>query len=102
MTRARQHRHFDRAITFFARDLDLLHGSVLIVLTLHDQDWHADVSESLGDVPLAEIRIEPGAVPTLERAIDVGMPARQPCAQVAGFISPSGVFDCGNAFVFDE
>ena len=74
---ARQQRDLDRAVAFLLRDLDLPRRAVLIVLALHDQDRHADVGERVGDVPLAEIGIEPGVVPAAKGVVDVGVPARE-------------------------
>src|SRR5262249_13570815 len=81
-----QQRDFDGAIAFFLCGFDLLHGAVLIVRTLHDQHRHADVGKKLRDIPLAEVGIEPGVVPSLERIIDIRMPSRQARAQIAGLV----------------
>src|SRR5262245_62853198 len=51
---AGQEGDLDRAIAFLARDLDVPDGAVLVGLALHDQDWHPDIGERLGDVPVAE------------------------------------------------
>ena len=59
MTDAGKYRGFDRAGALFLHDLDLPQRAVLIVCALHDQDRNADIAERVGDIPLAEIRIEP-------------------------------------------
>src|SRR6185312_14441199 len=102
MARAWQQRDLDRTIAFLLGNLDLFHGAVLVVLALHDQNGHADVSEELCDVPLAELRVEPGTVPTLERAVDVVVPAREPRPQIAGFIGFSRLGDCGDTGILGE
>ena len=83
------HRHIDRAIALLLRDLDLPHGAVLVVRALHDRDRHADIGEIFGDIPVAEFRIEPGAVPAIERVVDVLVPARELRLQVAWSRTPS-------------
>src|SRR5208283_3923801 len=79
-----KHRRLDRTEAFLLRRLDLLECAVLIAFALHDQDRHADVAERIGDVPLAEVWIEPRLVPRAERAIDIGMPAPEFFAKRAG------------------
>src|SRR5579871_3747884 len=73
----------ERAITFLLGDLDLARGAVLVVLALHDLDGHADVTQRLGDIPVAEAWIEPSAVPAEEGVVDIAMPAREPWLQIA-------------------
>ena len=75
MARVRQQGDLDWTIAFLLRDLDLLRGTVLIIGPLHDQHRHADIGEELRDIPIAEVGIEPGAVPALERVVDIRMPA---------------------------
>src|SRR5215831_14804913 len=65
--RIRQQRDIDRAIALLLRHLDLPHGAILVVLALHDQDRHADMGERIAEIPLAELGIEPGAAPAVER-----------------------------------
>jgi len=102
MACVRQQRDFDRAIAFFLCDLDLLHGAVLIISTLHDQHGHADIGEKFRDIPLAKVGIEPGAVPSLERIVDMRMPSRQARAQVAGLVRFLRLDDLGDAWIFRE
>src|SRR6187431_392822 len=102
MARAREQYHLDRAIAFLLSNLDLLHGAILVVLALHDQHRHADIGEELGDVPFAELRVEPGAVPALERIVDIVMPAREPHAQIACFVGFPGFDDRGDTWILGE
>ena len=82
MSRAGDQADIDRAVAFAPRDLDLPHGAVLIVLALHDLHRHADIGEVVGNIPVAEFRIEPGAVPAIEGVVDILVPARQLLLQV--------------------
>src|SRR3954471_16634637 len=86
---AREDRHVDRAITLLPRDLDLPHGAVLIISALDDRHRHADIGEVLGNIPIPEIRIEPGAVPTMKGVVDILVPAREFGLQVCGLIRGS-------------
>src|SRR5262245_15863295 len=81
--RIRQQRDVDRAIALLLRYLDLPRGAILVVLALHDQDRHADMGERIAEIPLAELGVEPGAAPAVERVVRVGVPARKLCAQRA-------------------
>ena len=76
----------DRAVAFLLRDLDLPHGAVLIRRTLHDRNRDADVGKVLGNIPIAEFRIEPGVVPAIEGVVGILVPARQFLFQVRGLI----------------
>jgi hypothetical protein len=69
---------------------------------LYDQHRHTNVSKLGGDVPLAEIGIEPSPVPAEEGAVDVGMPARKPRAQVSRLVGLARLRDGGNADVLCE
>src|SRR5262245_7168261 len=102
MARVWQQRDFDGAIAFFLCGFDWLHVAELIVGTLHDQHRHADIGEKLRDIPLAEVGIEPGAVPSLERVVDIRMPSRQARTQVAGFVRFLRLDDRGYAWIFRE
>src|SRR5580700_8159939 len=84
VTDARQHRRLHRTEAFLLRRLDLLERSVLVFIALHDQHRHADVAERLGDIPLAELWIEPRLAPGTEGAIDVGMPTLEFLTQRPG------------------
>src|SRR5262245_23714287 len=102
MAGARQQGNFDRAIALRLRHLDLLHGAVLIVLALHDQDRHANISQEFRDIPFAEFRIEPCVIPAHECIVDVGMPARKPRTQVARGIGFLRLSDGGQARFLSE
>src|SRR6185369_7484144 len=102
MARVRQQRDLDRAIAFFLRDLDLFHGTVLIIGTLHDQHRHADIGKELRDIPFTEVGIEPGAVPALERVADIRMPPRKTRVQVASVVCFLRLDDRGYARIFRE
>ena len=81
--RVRQQRDLDRAIALLLRHLDLPHGAVLVVLALHDQDRHADMGERVGQVPFAELGIEPGAAPVVEGVVGIVVQPRELGAQIA-------------------
>ena len=51
---------------------------------------------------LRKSRIEPGAVPALEGVVDVGVPARQPRAQIAGLVGLLRFGDRGDAGILGE
>src|SRR5262249_39164186 len=102
MARIWQQRDFDRAVAFFLCDLDLLHGAVLVVRALHDKYGYADIGEKFRDIPLAEVGIEPGALPSLERIVDIRMPSRETRAQVAGLKCFLRFDDRGDARIFRE
>src|SRR6516164_6618033 len=72
----------DGTIAFVLGDLDLAHGAILIVRALDDRDRHADEGEIFRDIPVAEFRIEPGAVPAVEGVVDVPVPARELCPEI--------------------
>jgi hypothetical protein len=57
--------------------------AVLVVLALDDQHGHADIGE-FHDVPFAELLVEPGAAPAVERIVGIPVPACELGAQVAG------------------
>src|SRR6266404_8762519 len=93
MSRSRDHSHINRTVALFLCDLDLAHGPVLVVHTLQDRHRYADIGEVFGNIPVAEIRIEPGAVPAIEGVVDILVPARQLLLQVRGRV---GAPDLGN------
>src|SRR5262245_27935926 len=102
MARVRHQRDLDRTVAFVLRDFDLLHSAVLVLRTLHDQYGYADIGEALADIPFAEVRIEPGTVPSSERIVDVLMPPHQPQAQVARLVRLLRLDDRGYAGIFGE
>src|SRR5579871_4568137 len=69
--------HLDRTIAFLLRDFDLPDRPILIQLALDERDRNADIGEILRNIPGAEFRIEPGAVPAVEGIVDVLVPARE-------------------------
>ena len=89
MSGPRDHRHIDRTIALFLRDLDLADGAILVVGALQDRDRNADIGEVFRDIPVAEFGVEPGAVPAIEGVVDVVVPARQLRLQVRGLIGLS-------------
>src|SRR5438309_9508558 len=48
----------------------------LPIYTLQDRRGHADVGQKFRNIPVAELWIEPGAVPAVEGVVDVLVPAR--------------------------
>src|SRR6266436_7952234 len=75
VSRPRDQGHIDRTIALFPRELDLARGPILVIHTLQDRDRHADIGEEFGNIPGAEFRIEPGAVPAIEGVVDILVPA---------------------------
>ncbi len=80
---ARNDRGLDRAIAFGLRDLDMAQRAVLIAGTLDDFDGHAHISQRIGNIPVAELRIEPDVVPAAEGVVDIRVPAREPLFEIA-------------------
>src|SRR5579871_6359319 len=70
-------RHIDRTVTLLLGDLDLPYCPILVVGALDDRNRHADVGKIIRDIPGAEFRIEPGAVPAVEGVVDILVPARE-------------------------
>src|SRR3974390_108410 len=86
MSRAGNDRHVDGTVALLLRDLDLAPRAILIVRALDDRDRHADEGEIFGDIPGAEFRVEPGAVPAVEGAVRVLVPARELCLEIRGLV----------------
>src|SRR5689334_19936237 len=63
--------HVNGTIALLPCDLDLPERAVLIVSTLDDRDGDTDISEVFRNIPIAEGRIEPGAVPAVKSVVDV-------------------------------
>src|SRR5436305_12825313 len=93
MSGALDDRYVDRAIAFLFGDLDLTQGAVLVVGALHDQERHADIGEIFRNIPVAKFRVEPGVVPSVERVVDVLVPAPEFCPEFGALVSR---FDLGN------
>src|SRR5581483_5833011 len=91
-----------RAVTLGFGNLDLPQGAVLILRALHDLHGNTDVGQVFGDVPVAELRIEPGAVPGVERVVDVVVPACELFLQPAGFVFALDAFDRGYGDILDD
>src|SRR5439155_12506632 len=102
MSRARDGSHINRTIALFLRDLDLTHRPILVVHTLQDRHRHADIGEVFGNIPPAEFWIEPGAVPAVERVVDVPVPAREFFLQVRGLVGFPDFRDLGHRNVLDD
>src|SRR6516164_7174462 len=83
VSRRRQQRNLDRAIALLLREFDLPDRAVLIVLALHDQDRHADMSKRVTKIPLTELRIEPGIAPVVKCIVRIGVNAGKLRAQSA-------------------
>src|SRR5262249_51486235 len=96
MSRAGNDRDVDGTVALVLGDLDLAHGAILIVRALDDCDGHADEGEIFGDIPVAEFRIEPGAVPAVEGAVRVLVPARELGLEVGGLVGRLDFCDRGN------
>src|SRR5882672_7783891 len=65
MSGARNHRHLDRTIAFFLRDLDLADCPIFVVGALQDRNRDAYVGETFRNIPAAKFWIEPRAVPAV-------------------------------------
>src|SRR5579862_1087418 len=102
VTDTRQHRRLDRTEAFLLGRLDLPEGSVLVFVALYDQHGHADVAQHLGDIPLAELRIEPRLAPGAEGAIHVGVPALELIAQRPSNERVTRAADLRESHLFDE
>src|SRR5665213_555995 len=87
MPRASNDGDIDRAVAFRLRDLDLTDRAILVIRALQDGDGNADIGEVFGNIPGAESRIAPGAVPAVEGVVDVLVPARQLRLQVGCLVS---------------
>src|SRR5207247_5350942 len=94
--------HIDRAVALLLRDLDLAHCPILVVNTLQDRYRYADIGEVFGNIPVAEIRIEPGAVPAIEGVVDIPVPARQLSLQVRGLVGAPDLRDRSDGNVLDD
>src|SRR6266481_4261083 len=96
------HRHFDRTIAFFLRDLDLTDGPVLIVGALQDRERYPDVGEILRYIPLAKPVVEPRVIPTVEGVVDIAVPALQLLSEASGLIGLPGLCDRRQPNIFHD
>src|SRR5260370_245381 len=71
MSGTRDHRHLDRTIAFFLRNLDLADCPILVVGALQDRHRHPYVGEIFRNIPAAKFRCEPAAVQAVERVADI-------------------------------
>src|SRR5258707_13579637 len=85
------HRHFDRTIAFFLRDLDLTDGPVLIVGALQDRERYPDVGEILRNIPATKPVVQPRVIPTVEGVADIAVPALQLLPEAAVLIGLTGI-----------
>src|ERR1700740_2955337 len=94
--------HVDGTVALFLRDLDLSNSSILVVLTLNDSTRHADIGEVFGDVPVAKLLVEPGAIPPVKSVVDVFVPARELVAEVGIFVGDLDLGDRSDRDVLDD
>src|SRR3981081_86820 len=102
MSATGNHRHFDRTIAFFLRDLDLTDGPVLIIGALQDHERYPDVGERLRNIPLAKLVVEPRVIPTVEGVVDIAVPALQLLPEAAGLIGLPGLRDRRQPDIFHD
>src|SRR5438105_2609943 len=93
VSRPRDFGHIDGTIAFLPCNLDLADRSILVIRTLQDSDGDTDVGEVFRNIPAAEFRVEPGAIPAIEGVVDIAVPARQLRFELRCLI---GRFDGGN------
>jgi len=101
MAASRQHQHFDLPRASLD-GVDLLARPVLVVLALDDEDRHGNPRQKLLQVPLSELRIEPGPVPAPERGVDVLVVLREARAQVAALVRLSRLRDAPQPHLLGE
>src|SRR5437868_963849 len=82
--------------------LHLRRGAVLVGEPLDDEDRGGDAGELIGEVPLPELRIEPGAVPAVEGCVHVLVVLRKPLAQAALLVGLLGAGDAREAHLLAE
>src|SRR5436190_5623174 len=82
--------------------VDLLHRAVLVVDALDSQHRTPDVRQERLDVPGSEVRVQPDVVPAPECAVDVGVTACKPRAQIAVEVRAPSLCNAGEAVGFDE
>src|SRR4051812_46053740 len=92
-----------RARVYAALDrVELRERPVLVVLSLNEEHGYAHVRQIFFEVPLAKLRIEPRAVPSPERAVDVAMVFRQARAKIAVLVRVFRARDAGDRDVLAE
>src|SRR5271163_1351671 len=97
-----KNRHLDRTIAILPDDLDLTDCPIWVVGALEYRDGDADIGEIVGNIPGAEFRIEPGAVPAMEGVVDVNVPARQFRLQPACLIGGLDLGDGSDRNILDD
>ncbi len=102
MARAGDQAGFGRHADMAFQHAELFGGAVRVVGALQAQDRHADAGQEFGDVEGAEARVQPGAVPAVERRIDVAVVAGEALAQVAFLIGLFDLPDGSDVEVFHE
>src|SRR4030081_1234061 len=95
-------RDVDRTIAFFPGDFDLANSPIVVVGALHDRDRHADVSEIFGDIPVAKLWVEPRVVPSVERVIDIAVPALELRLKVGGLVDGFDLRDRPDRNILDN
>src|SRR6267142_3466680 len=101
MTAVAEHEDFDVAGAPMD-GVDLGPGTVLVLLSLDDQDGRVDPGEELFQVPAAERRVEPGTIPAPERGFDVPVVSGEPAAQIARLERLAGFLDAAQAHLLGE
>ncbi len=82
MARAGEHHACEAAAHTALDGVELGEGTVWVAVTLDREHRQLDAGQVLLDVPVTELRIEPGAVPAEERSLYVGVVAGEPGAQL--------------------
>src|SRR5205085_8272901 len=85
-----------------ANGVDLLFRAVFVLLALHHENGRADAGQRVLDVPLAELRIEPRAVPAPESRVHVLVPAGEALAQPAAQVRVARRLDAVQAGLLGE
>src|ERR1700687_805788 len=66
-----QEQYFDRGGDLSLHRLHLFHRSVLVVLSLDDEDGNLDLRQVALEIPRAKPRVEPGSIPSPESSLDI-------------------------------
>src|SRR5689334_12357116 len=82
--------------------LQLLHGSVLVLISLNGKNGSANSRDIVANVPAEEIRMQPDVSPAPERGIRMGVIAGELVAQVARFVRLPRGPDTFKSELFDE
>src|ERR1700730_5723695 len=79
----RPQRHLDGAIALLLCEFDLPDSAVLIVLTLHDQDRNANMSECVTKIQSTKLRVEPGIAPIVKCVVGISVDAGEVRSQIS-------------------